>query len=78
MKDWDLVLVKDLALKSLFVREIMQHYPLKTVIPEKDFDGNPGKAGRQEAQGKCEQIHEGEMYARSMSCGNVPSGRQMI
>ena len=45
---------------------------------EKDFDGNPGKAGRQEAQGKWEQIHEGEMYARSMSYVNVPSGRQMI
>ena len=51
---------------------------MKTVIPEQDFDGNPGKAAKQEAQGKWEQIHEDEMYARSMSCVNVASGRQMI
>ena len=52
--------------------------PLETVIPEKDFDGYFGEAAGQEAQGKREQIHEDEMYARSMSCGNLPSGRQMI
>ena len=52
--------------------------PLTAVIPEKDFDGNLGKAARQEAQGKREQIHDDEMYTRSMSCVNIPSGRQMI
>ena len=52
--------------------------PLTTVIPEKDFDDNSGKAAKQEAWGKREQIHEDEMYARSMGCVNVPSGRQMI
>ena len=52
--------------------------PLTTVTPEKDFDGNLGKAARQEAQGKREQIHDDEMYTRSMSCVNIPSGRQMI
>ena len=51
---------------------------METVIPEKDFDGYFGEAAGQEAQGKREQIHEDEMYARSMSCGNLPSGRQMI
>ena len=51
---------------------------LKSVIPEKEFDCYPEKAARQEARGKKEQIHEDEMYARSMSCVNIPSGKQMI
>ena len=48
------------------------------MTPKKDFDGYPGKAAKEEVRGKREQIHEDEMYARSMSCVNVPSGRQMI
>ena len=59
-------------------RDYAAFVPFKTVIPEKDFDGNPGKAARQEALGKREQIHEDEMYTESMSCVDVPSGRQMI
>ena len=59
-------------------RDYAAFVPLKTVIPEKDFDGNPGKAARQEAQGNREQIREDEMYPRSMSCVNIPSGRQII
>ena len=66
------------SLKFVCKRDHAAFVPLKTVIPEKDFDGYPEKAAKQEAQGKWEQIHEDEMYARSMSCVNVPSGRQMI
>ena len=51
---------------------------LKTVIPEKDIDGYPEKAARQETRGKLEQSQDDEMYARSVSCVNVPSGRRMI
>ena len=64
--------------KSVCKRDYAASVPLTTVIPEKDFDGNPGKAARQEDQGKQEQIHDDEMYTRSMSCVNIPSGRQMI
>ena len=64
--------------KFVCKRDYAAFVPLKTVIPEKDFDGNTEKAVRQEAQGKREQIHEDEMCARSMSCVNVLSGRQMI
>ena len=59
-------------------RDYAAFVPLTTVIPEKDFRGYRGKAARQEAQGKLEQTHEDEMYLRSMSCINVPSGRQII
>ena len=64
--------------KFVCKRDHAAFVPLTTVIPEKDFDGNLGKAARQEAQGKREQIHDDEMYTRSMSCVNIPSGRQMI
>ena len=64
--------------KFVCKRDYAAFVPLTTVIPEKDFDGNLGKAARQEAQGKREQIHDDEMYTRSMSCVNIPSGRQMI
>ena len=64
--------------KFVCKREFGEFVPLKSVIPEKHFDGNLGKAARQEARGKREQIHEDEMYARSLSCVNVPSGRQII
>ena len=59
-------------------RDYAAFVPLTTVIPEKEFDCCPKKAARQEAQGKQEQIHEDEMYTRSMSCVHVPSGRQKI
>ena len=65
-------------IKFVCKRDYAAFVPLKNVIPEKDYDGNPGKAAKQEAWGKKEQIHEDEMYTRSMSCVNVPSGRQMI
>ena len=64
--------------KFICKRDYAAFVPLKNVIPEKDFDGNPGKAAKQEAQGKQEQIHEDAMHTRSMSCVNVLSGRQMI
>ena len=64
--------------KFVCKRDHAAFVPLTSVIPEKYFDGNLGKAARQEAQGKWEQIHEDEMYTRSMSCVNIPSGRQMI
>ena len=64
--------------KFVFKRSYAAFVPLKTVIPKKDFDGYPGKAAKQEVRGKREQIHEDEMCTRSMSCVNVPSGRQMI
>ena len=64
--------------KFVCKRDYAAFVPLTTVIPEKDFDGYPGKAAPQEAQGKREQIHEDETYTRSMSCVNVLSGRQMI
>ena len=66
------------SLKFVCKRDFAAFVPLETVIPEKDFDDYFGEATGQEAQGKREQIHEDEMYARSMSCGNLPSGRQMI
>ena len=66
------------SLKFLCKRDYAAFVPLKTVIPEKDFDGHCEKAARQETLGKWEQIHDDEMYARSMSCVNVPSGRKMI
>ena len=64
--------------KFVFKRNYAVFVPLKTIIPKKDFDGYPGKAAKQEVRGKREQIHEDEMCTRSMSCVNVPSGRQMI
>ena len=64
--------------KFVCKRDHAAFVPLKNVIPEKDFDDYPGKAAKQEARGKREQIREDEMYARSMSCVNVPSGRQII
>ena len=64
--------------KFVCKRDYAAFVPLTTVVPEKDFDGNPGKAAKQEAWGKREQINEDEMYSRSMSCVYVPSGRQMI
>ena len=64
--------------KFVCKRDYAAFVPLKTVIPEKDFDGHREKAARQETRGKREQIHDDEMYARSMSCVNVPSGRKMI
>ena len=64
--------------KFVCKRDYAAFVPLTTIIPEKDFDGYPEKAAKQEAQGKWEQIHEDEMYARSMSCVNIPSGRQII
>ena len=64
--------------KFVFKRNYAAFVPLKTITPKKDFDGYPGKAAKEEVRGKREQIHEDEMYARSMSCVNVPSGRQMI
>ena len=63
--------------KFVCKRGYAEFVPLKTVILEKDFDGNPGKAARQEARGK-KKHEEDEMYTRSMSCINVPSGRQII
>ena len=66
------------SLKFVCKRDYAAFVPLKNVIPEKDVDGNPGKAAKQEAQGKREQIHEDEMHTRSLSCVNVLSGRQMI
>ena len=66
------------SLKFVCKRGYGAFVPLKNVIPEKDFDDYPGKAAKQEARGKREQIREDEMYARSMSCVNVPSGRQII
>ena len=66
------------SLKFICKRDYAAFVPLKDVIPEKDFHGNPGKAAKEEAQGKRKQIHEDEMYSRSMSCVYVPSGRQMI
>ena len=66
------------SLKFVCKRDYAAFVPLKNVIPEKDFYGNPGKAAKQEAQGKREQIHEDEMHTRSLSCVNVLSGRQMI
>ena len=38
--------------KFVCKRDHAAFVPLTTVIPEKDFDGNLGKAARQEAQGK--------------------------
>ena len=64
--------------KFICKRGYAEFVPLKTVILEKDFDGNPGKAAGQEARGKKKQIREDEMYTRSMSCVIVPSGRQII
>ena len=68
--------------KFVCKRDYAAFVRLTTVIPEKDFDESyyryPEKPARQEAQGKWEQIYEDEMHARSMSCVNVPSGRQMI
>ena len=64
--------------KFVCKRDYAAFVPLKTVIPEKDFDGHREKAARQETRGKREQIHDDEMFARSMSCVNVPSGRKMI
>ena len=68
--------------KFICKKDYAAFVPLTTVIPEKDFDESyyryPEKPARQEAQGKWEQIYEDEMHARSMSCVNVPSGRQMI
>ena len=64
--------------KFVCKRDYAAFVPLKTVIPEKDIDGYPEKAARQETRGKLEQSHDDEMYARSVSCANVPSGRQMI
>ena len=64
--------------KFVCKRDCAAFVPLTTVILEKEFDCYPEKAAKQEAQGKQEQIHEDEMYARSMSCVNVPSGRQKI
>ena len=63
--------------KFICKRGYAEFVPLKTVILEKDFDGNPGKAARQETRGK-KKHEEDEMYTRSMSCVNVPSGRQII
>ena len=64
--------------KFVCKRDYAAFVPLTTIIPEKDFDGYPGKAAKQEAQGRGEQIHDDEMYTSSMSCVNIPSGRQMI
>ena len=64
--------------KFVCKRDYALFVPFKTVILEKDFGGYPEKAARKKAWGKREQIHEDEMYARSMSCVNAPSGRQMI
>ena len=66
------------SIKFVCKRDYGAFVPLKNVILEKDFDGNPGKAAKQEACGKREEIHEDEMHTRSMSCVNVLSGRQMI
>ena len=66
------------SLKFVCKRDYAAFVPLKNVIPEKDLDGNAGKAAKQDAQGKQEQIHEDEIHTRSMSCVNVLSGRQMI
>ena len=64
--------------KFVCKRDYAAFVPKKSVIPEKEFDCYLEKAARQEAWGKKEQIHEDEMYARSMSCVNIPSGKQMI
>ena len=64
--------------KFVCKRDYAAFVPLKSVIPENEFDCYPEKAARQEARGKKEQIHEDEMYAGSMSCVNIPSGKQMI
>ena len=64
--------------KFVCKRDYAAFVPEKSVIPEKEFDCYLEKAARQEAWRKKEQIHEDEMYARSMSCVNIPSGKQMI
>ena len=64
MKEWDLVMVEDLALKSLFAREIMQHlyhwqlsYQKKTlmVILEKLRDKKLRESGSKFMMMKCIQ-----------------------
>ncbi|PFX21246.1 Ubiquitin carboxyl-terminal hydrolase CYLD [Stylophora pistillata] len=59
--------------KFICKRDYAAFVPLKTVMPEKDFDKKPERATRQEAQGKKEQNHEGESYPKSMSHVNLPS-----
>ena len=39
------------SIKFVCKRDYGAFVPLKNVILEKDFDGNPGKAAKQEAQG---------------------------
>lgn len=56
-------------------RDFGAFVPIEAVIPEKVFDENPEQATRQETVEKQDQIHEDELYTRSMSCVDTPSGR---
>ena len=56
-------------------RDFGAFVPIEAVIPEKVFDENPEQATKQETVEKQDQIHEDELYTRSMSCVNAPSGR---